>query len=165
MTSVNIQQVLDSGELTMTSLDITELINIRHDNVLRKIRELSGKGIIRGLPQIEEKYQSTNKPGRPMKLCRLNRTESINLVANLCPEFTARIVDRWLELERQQSGQSHYGQLQALSLNIKLSEQLGRIGSGLMNHRKEEKRLLKIMEEQLAVHCQLTIKFDVLPGV
>ncbi len=148
MTSVNIHQVLGSGELTMTSLEVAELIKIRHDNVLRKIRELSGKGIIRGLPQIEENQKTGKKGGRPMKLCRLNRTESINLVANLCPEFTARIVERWLELERQRSGQSHYDQLQALSMNIKLSEQLGRIGSGLMHQRKENKKLLKMMRDR-----------------
>lgn len=60
MTSMNIQQVLGSGELTMTSMEVAELVNIRHDNVLRKIRELSGKGIIRVLPQIEGKYKSTS---------------------------------------------------------------------------------------------------------
>ena len=157
MTSVNIHPIFDSCELTMTSLEISELTKVRHPDVLRKIRELSGKGIIRSFEQIAQKHESTKKGGRPMKLCRLNRTESINLVANLCPEFTARIVKRWMELERQQSGQSYYDQLQTLLLNIKLSEQLGRIGSGLMNHRKEEKRLLKMMEEQLAMHCQLTI--------
>ena len=157
MTSVNIHPIFDSCELTMTSLEVAELTGKRHDHVVEKIKELSAKAIIRGLPEIREKYESTKKGGRPINLYRLNRTESINLVANLCPEFTARIVKRWMELERQQSGQSYYDQLQTLSLNIKLSEQLGRIGSGLMNHRKEEKRLLKMMEEQLAMHCQLTI--------
>ncbi len=165
MTSVNIHQVLGSGELTMTSLEISELTKVRHPDVLRKIRELSVKGIIRSFEQIAQKHESTKKGGRPMKLCRLNRTESINLVANLCPEFTARIVERWLELERQRSGQSHYDQLQTLSMNIKLSEQLGRIGSGLMHQRKENKKLLKMMEQQLAVHCQMTIQFDVFKGV
>lgn len=52
-----------------------------------------------------------------------------------------------------------------MSMNIKLSEQLGKIGSGLMHQRKEEKRMLKMMEEHLALHCQITIDFDVLPSV
>ena len=81
-------------KLTMTSVEVAELTDKHHYNVLRKIRELAAKGIIRGLPQIEEKYESTNR-GRPTKLCRLNRTESINLVANLCPLFTQKIIDRW----------------------------------------------------------------------
>ena len=107
MTSVNIHPIFDSCELTMTSLEVAELTGKRHDHVVEKIKELSAKAIIRGLPEIREKYESTKKGGRPINLYRLNRTESINLVANLCPEFTARIVKRWMELERQQSGQSY----------------------------------------------------------
>ena len=80
-------------QLTMTSLEIAKVTGKRHDNVLVKIRELAASGIIRGLPEIQEKYESTKKGGRPMKLCRLNRTESVNLVANLCPLFTDKIKD------------------------------------------------------------------------
>ncbi|MCW7552105.1 Rha family transcriptional regulator [Endozoicomonas gorgoniicola] len=160
MTSLNIHQVVESGELTMTSLEVSEVTKVRHPDVLRKIRELSGKGIIRSFEQIAQKHDSTKKGGRPMKLCRLNKTESINLVANLCPEFTARIVDRWIELEQKEAGLSPYSQLQNLALQIKVSEQIGKIGSGLMHKRKEDKKLLKAVEKQLAAHCQLIIKFN-----
>ena len=80
-------------QLTMTSLEIARVTGKRHGNVVRKIRELSATGVIRGFSQIEKKYESTKKGGRPMKLCRLNRTESVNLVANLCPLFTDKIKD------------------------------------------------------------------------
>ena len=159
--SLNIHQVVQSGELTMTSLEVAIVTEKEHRNVLRKIRELSEKGIIRDFAQIEQKHDSTKKAGRPMNLCHLNRTESINLVANLCPEFTARIVERWIELEQKERGVSPYGQLQNLSLQMKVSEQIGKIGSGLMHKRKEDKKLLKAVEKQLAAHCQLVIDFDV----
>ena len=101
MTLLNIYQVVESGELTMTSLEVSKVTGKRHDHVVDKIKELSVKHVIRDLPEIREKYDSTKKAGRPNAVYRLNKTESINLVANLCPEFTARIVDRWIELEQK----------------------------------------------------------------
>ena len=161
MTLLNIHQVVESGELTMTSLEVSKVTGKRHDHVVDKIKELSVKHVIRDLPEIREKYDSTKKAGRPNAVYRLNKTESINLVANLCPEFTARIVDRWIELEQKEAGLSPYSQLQNLALQIKVSEQIGKIGSGLMHKRKEDKKLLKAVEKHLAAHCQLTIEFDV----
>lgn len=56
MTSLlNIQQVIESGELTMTSLEVSELLGKRHDVVFVKIKELSEKGVIRAFPEIMEK--------------------------------------------------------------------------------------------------------------
>ncbi len=142
-------------ELTMTSVEVAQLTDKHHYNVLRKIRELSAKGIIRDLRQIEEKHESTNI-GRPVKLCRLNKDESINLVANLCPLFTKKIIDRWQELE-QRLVEPSYGQLQELSVEIKVSERMGKIGSELMNERKRQKLKLVKKEQTLLSGCQLCL--------
>lgn len=90
---------------SMTSLEIAELVEKRHDNVKRTIESLVNTGVI-VQPQIEDE-QSKDAMGR-------NRTtqvyiftgeqgkrDSIIIVAQLCPEFTARLVDRWQELEAQ----------------------------------------------------------------
>lgn len=148
---------LDS-KLTMTSLEIAQLTCKRHDNVLRKISELAVKGIIRAIPQIEEKYYGAKK-GRLKRLCRLNKDESINLVANLCPLFTKKIIDRWLELE-QKLVEPTYDQLQDLSVEMQVSERLGKIGSGLMHERRRVKRELKEKEKELLAGCQLRLDFD-----
>nr|WP_321980125.1 phage antirepressor KilAC domain-containing protein [uncultured Cohaesibacter sp.] len=87
-----------SPEMTMTTVEIAELCNKRHDNVMRVANVLKTRGIIYA-PQIEERYNNNNV----RKIFRLNKTESLNLVANLSPEFTARIIDRWQELEAKQS--------------------------------------------------------------
>lgn len=79
---------------TMSSVEIAELTGKRHDNVMRTALNLVKKGII-GSPQIEE----TDSQNKKRMIYRLNKTESLNLVANLSPEFTARIIDRWQELE------------------------------------------------------------------
>jgi phage regulator Rha-like protein len=83
--------------LTMTSLEIAELVEVRHDNVKRTIETLGEKGVIT-LPQIEE----VSNPGPGPKFVgvyRLGKRDSHVVVAQLSPQFTARLVDRWQELE------------------------------------------------------------------
>lgn len=82
--------------LTMSSREIAELVESRHDNVKRTIETLAFKGVI-AFPQTEEKPTA----GRPAIEYRLDKRSSLIVVAQLCPEFTARIVDRWQELEGQ----------------------------------------------------------------
>lgn len=82
----------------MTSLEISELVEKRHDNVKRTIETLVNQGVITS-PQIEEKPTA----GRPSTFFvftgEQGKRDSIIVVAQLCPEFTARLVDRWQELE------------------------------------------------------------------
>lgn len=89
-----IAQLNDSQ--TMTTPEIAELTGKRHDNVMRVAKMLAERGIICAT-QIEERYNNNNL----RKIYRLTKTESINLVANLSPEFTAAIIKRWQELEAQ----------------------------------------------------------------
>lgn len=90
---------------TMTSLEIAELVEKRHDNVKRTIETLVKNGVIR-LPQIED-FEKINNLGLPSKVGvyvfegEQGKRDSIIVVAQLCPEFTARLVDRWQELEAQ----------------------------------------------------------------
>lgn len=90
---------------TMNSLEIAELVEKRHDNVKRTIETLIKNGVIR-LPQIED-FEKINNLGLPSKVSAYiftgeqGKRDSIIVVAQLCPEFTARLVDRWQELEAQ----------------------------------------------------------------
>lgn len=85
---------------SMTSLEISELVEKRHDNVKRTIENLVKQAVIAS-PQIEEKPTA----GRPSTFYVFSgeqgKRDSIIVVAQLCPEFTARLVDRWQELEAQ----------------------------------------------------------------
>lgn len=81
----------------MSSREIADLVESRHDNVKRTIETLAAKGVIPS-PQSEEKPTA----GRPVIEYRLDKRSSLIVVAQLCPEFTARIVDRWQELEAKQ---------------------------------------------------------------
>lgn len=94
--------IVNFGSATMSSQEIAELVEKRHDNVKRTIETLAGRAVI-ALPQIEEKPTA----GRPAQFYvfvgEQGKRDSIIVVAQLCPEFTAALVDRWQELENQQS--------------------------------------------------------------
>jgi len=86
------------GRQTMTSLEISELVESRHDKVKQSIERLAKRGVI-GLPPMGENPTS-EVGGRPGTVYLLDKRSSLIVVAQLSPEFTARVVDRWQELEQ-----------------------------------------------------------------
>jgi phage antirepressor YoqD-like protein len=90
---------INTTKLLMSSREIAELVEQRHDNVKRTIETLGTKGVI-ALPQIEEVPNMGPGP-KTIGVFHLGKRDSLIVVAQLCPEFTARIVDRWQELEAQ----------------------------------------------------------------
>jgi len=85
--------------VTMSSLEISNLVEKRHDNVKRTIETLvTGSTIVQ--PQIEDE-QTKDSVGRArtIQVYLLDKRSSYIVVAQLSPEFTARLVDRWQELE------------------------------------------------------------------
>ncbi|ECN7615000.1 hypothetical protein ZI06_13420, partial [Salmonella enterica subsp. enterica serovar Typhimurium] len=92
-----------SRKATMTSIEIAELVGKRHDNVKRTIETLAKGGVVR-FPQIEV-FEKINNLGLRRSVeayvfeGEQGKRDSIVVVAQLSPEFTARLVDRWRELE------------------------------------------------------------------
>ena len=90
---------------SMTSIEIAELVGKRHDNVKRTIETLAKGGVI-VRPQIEV-FEKINNLGLRRSVeayvfeGEQGKRDSIIVVAQLSPEFTARLVDRWRELEEQ----------------------------------------------------------------
>lgn len=85
------------GEPTMTSLEIAEVVESRHDNVKVTIERLAKRGVIT-LPAMQE----VSNPGagpKTITVYLVGKRDSYVIVAQLSPEFTARLVDRWQELE------------------------------------------------------------------
>ncbi|OEO24048.1 phage antirepressor protein [Pseudomonas sp. J237] len=78
----------------MSSREMADLTGKRHDSVKRTIESLAGKGVIES-PQSVEIKTATNT-GTDYLVCK---RDSFVVVAQLCPEFTAALVDRWQELE------------------------------------------------------------------
>jgi phage regulator Rha-like protein len=96
--------LITTKTMKMTSLEIAELVNSRHDKVKQSIERLVERGVIVQPPLGDE--QSNDAMGRPRttQVCIFAGTQgkrdSIVVVAQLSPEFTARLVDRWQELEQ-----------------------------------------------------------------
>jgi phage antirepressor YoqD-like protein len=95
--------VLTNAAPTMSSYEIAMLLRqsedeeLRHDNVKRTIERLALRGVMT-LPPLEE--VSNPGPGpKTIKVYRVGKRDSYVVVAQLSPEFTARLVDRWQELE------------------------------------------------------------------
>ncbi|MDM9639384.1 phage antirepressor KilAC domain-containing protein [Acinetobacter nosocomialis] len=89
---------------SMTSLEISELVQSRHDSVKRTIETLVDKSVI-AYPQtvIVQKVINNRIYNTDVFVFtgEQGKRDSIIVVAQLCPEFTARLVDRWQELEAQ----------------------------------------------------------------
>lgn len=94
-----------NGKASMTSVEIAELVGSRPDSVKRTIETLAKKGIIQFPQTVEIENKQSLGPRRFSSAYvfegERGKRDSIIVVAQLCPEFTSRLVDRWRELEEQ----------------------------------------------------------------
>jgi phage antirepressor YoqD-like protein len=88
-----------AGAQTMSSREIAELVESRHDSVKRAMERLAEKELISFTPLVETSHDGAG--ARPVEVYRVGKRDSYVIVAQLSPEFTARLVDRWQELESQ----------------------------------------------------------------
>lgn len=104
---MNIQTLQTNNQKRMTSQQIADLVKKRHDNVKRTIELVVAAGVI-VQPQIEDEH-SQDTMGRPRTMQvyvfsgAQGERDSLVVVAQLSPEFTGALVDRWRELEAQAS--------------------------------------------------------------
>lgn len=102
-------KLIQSNTKTMSSLEISELTGKRHDNVKRLIETFSqdteSRKALIARPHSEVMQKEVN--GRIYEYevyifsGEQGKLDSITVVAQLCPEFTAALVKRWYELENQ----------------------------------------------------------------
>lgn len=93
------------GGAVMSSQEIADLVGKRHDNVKRTIESLVEQRVI-ARPQIED-VQETAGNNRTYTtevyifVGEKGKRDSLVVVAQLSPEFTGALVDRWQHLERR----------------------------------------------------------------
>jgi phage regulator Rha-like protein len=92
-------ELMDINVLTMSSDEIANLVESRPNDVKRSIDRLVEKNVI-SQPPSADGIKSAN--GVTPKIYLINKRDSFVVVAQLSPEFTGRVVDRWLELEAKQ---------------------------------------------------------------
>lgn len=96
-------ELINGNAIKMTSIEIAELVGSRPDNVKISIERLAKSGVIQ-LPALQV-FERINNLGLRRSVeayvfeGEQGKRDSIIVVAQLSPEFTARLVDRWRELE------------------------------------------------------------------
>lgn len=88
----------NNDELTMGTREIAEMLGKQHGHIKVSAERLVKSGVILTLATREFHHN-----GNTYTEYRLGKRDSLVLVAQNCPEFTASIVDRWQELEQQAS--------------------------------------------------------------
>ena len=106
--------------VTMSSREIADMVGSRHDDTKRSIERLANQGVIT-LPPMAE----VSNAGRGPKMVSVylfagekGKRDSIIVVAQLSPEFTARLVDRWQELESNLAKPVELSRMDILQLAI-----------------------------------------------
>lgn len=88
------QLIAMNAEMTMGTREIAVLLGKQHSNIKISAERLAESGVIGTLAPQEFMHNNNTYTEY-----RLNKRDSLVLVAQNCPEFTAAIVDRWQELE------------------------------------------------------------------
>lgn len=91
-------QIIQSDQLTMGTREIADMLGKQHSHIKVSAERLAKSGVILTLATREFDHN-----GNTYTEYRLGKRDSLILVAQNSPEFTAVIVDRWQELEAQQA--------------------------------------------------------------
>lgn len=88
------QLIAMSSEMTMGTREIAEMLGKRHDHIKASAERMIKAGVI-----LTPAPREFDHNGNTYIEYHLNKRDSIVLVAQNSPEFTAKLVDRWAELE------------------------------------------------------------------
>jgi len=80
---------------TMSSREIADLVEARHNDVLTTIERLFTKGLLRSA----RKSRRESTGGRPIDVYDLSERDTHLVVAGYSDEHRAKVIDRWQELE------------------------------------------------------------------
>nr|EKW9451779.1 Rha family transcriptional regulator [Escherichia coli] len=165
-----------SQKATMTSIEIAELVESRHSDVKRSIERLVAKGVIQHTPLATVENNQSLSPNKYTKAYffegEQGKRDSIVVVAQLSPEFTARLVDRWRELENArvqlkskaeilaemaQMHLEHERRINAVNAQVaEVSAQVSRVAETVEQIKKGNMPEGYIGYRQLAAKCGLT---------
>ena len=88
-----------NNEITMTLKEITDLLEVRHDNAMNVVAKMVENLDFGTAPIIQEQYIKGNGAVGLTNTYQLNKRQSIAVAAKLNTSLLMRIIDRWQELE------------------------------------------------------------------
>ena len=106
---MQLAEIQSSKQISMTSLQIAELVNSRHDKVKQSIERLATstdkKRAVIALPPMGIVVNTANNRTYETEVYIFSgeqgKRDTYIVVAQLSPEFTGALVDRWQELENK----------------------------------------------------------------
>lgn len=141
----------------MTSLDIEVVTGSRHDAVKRTINRLAKRGVIE-LPPMAGIKTATKPTDVFIFSGDKAKRDSLIVVAQLSPEFTADIVDRWIFLEKQNKTLTK--QLEYWQTKETDDLSIGSLHGRGLAERKKTKNLNQSMIQKIKNQMQLTLGFS-----
>ena len=103
--NMNLTTIQGGGSASITSAQIAELLESRHDKVKQSIERLVERGVIAQPPMGDVQEIGGNSRIYTTQVYVFSgdggERDSIIVVAQLSPEFTAQLVDHWRELKRR----------------------------------------------------------------
>ncbi len=91
-----------SGEITMSSREIADLCETRHNQVVATIERLMAKGVLRESRKTTRRVQPCGG-GRPVDVYDLTKRDTLVVASGYKDDVRARIIDRWIELEDEKA--------------------------------------------------------------
>ena len=136
--------VTQDSKLTMSTREIASLLNKNHSDIKRSAERLILSGAINnGQPLAECEF--TTSRGNKFSEYLLCKRDSLILVAQNSPEFTAAIVDRWQELE--EGAKKPLSQLEIIAHSaLALVEHEKKLTALEQSHAELESKVQKLQE-------------------
>lgn len=155
-----LSDLFSSNTATMTSLDIEVVTGSGHSEVKRSIERLAAKGII-ALPPTAIMLNKVNNRDYKTEVFVFSgdkaKRDSLIVVAQLSPEFTADIVDRWIYLEKE--NKSLAGQLEFWQTKDASDFSVGSFHGKGLAERKKNKKVNNGMIQKIMNQMQLKLGF------
>lgn len=117
----------------MSSREIAELLDVRHADVKRTIERLMEREAIGGYAPVAYTHEQN---GQQYNEYLIGKRDSYVIVAQLSPEFTAALVDRWQALEAATKPALPTTYLEALRAHLASEEKVAVLA--LENAKKDE---------------------------
>lgn len=142
---------------SMTSQEIADLVQARHDNVKTSIERLIASAVIVQPAMKDEQTFDALGRSRTTQVYvfegEQGKRDSTIVVAQLSPQFTAKLVDRWIELE------------QATQIKLPSTYKEALLALVVAEEEKEQLALQVVEQQQVIEHQQPTVDaYELLAG-
>lgn len=93
--------ILNTNKATMTLKEITDLLNVRHNDAMRSVEKMAQEPEFGELRNFRSSYINNLGAELPVETYLLDKRQSLAVAARLNTAMLMRVIDRWQELEAE----------------------------------------------------------------